>query len=253
MPDAFFTTSWDDGHPHDLRVAEFLTKHGFPGTFYVPGRNPGSHCTPEGLPVVSAGELRQLGESFEIGSHTLEHRFLDELSKEEAERQIVEGKAQLEFDLGRPVVGFCYPGGRFSADHSSMVRNAGFKYARTIVNFQASAPSDPYCIHTTFQFFPHSRQTYMKNYVKLGYRLQRGRLFLKAVGQVGLKSQLEAMLNHVCNTGGFFHLWGHSWEIERFDGWALLDDFLRYAAERIPLENRLCNGALLDHVNNSRT
>ena len=29
---AFLTTSWDDGHPHDFRVAELLTKYGLAGT-----------------------------------------------------------------------------------------------------------------------------------------------------------------------------------------------------------------------------
>jgi hypothetical protein len=34
--ETYITTSWDDGHPSDLRVAELLIKHGLRGTFYVP-------------------------------------------------------------------------------------------------------------------------------------------------------------------------------------------------------------------------
>ena len=48
------TTSWDDGYPADLRVAELLAKHGVAGTFYVPNRNL------EGRPVLSEQEIRRI-------------------------------------------------------------------------------------------------------------------------------------------------------------------------------------------------
>ena len=46
------TTSWDDGHPLDLRLADRLAARGFTGTFYVPRHNR------EGRPVLSAREVR---------------------------------------------------------------------------------------------------------------------------------------------------------------------------------------------------
>ena len=33
---AVITTSWDDGHPLDLRMAGLLAKYGLKGSFYVP-------------------------------------------------------------------------------------------------------------------------------------------------------------------------------------------------------------------------
>ena len=73
-----FTTSWDDGHPSDMKLAEVLHKHGIAGTFYVPGRvAPGGCCNPDGFDVLAPAELRRLGAEFEIGSHTLDHRSLD--------------------------------------------------------------------------------------------------------------------------------------------------------------------------------
>jgi peptidoglycan/xylan/chitin deacetylase (PgdA/CDA1 family) len=62
-----FTTSWDDGHPLDARMAELLSLHEFQGTFYVPVSNR------EGLPVLGPEDLRRLGQGFEIGSHTIDH------------------------------------------------------------------------------------------------------------------------------------------------------------------------------------
>ena len=48
------TTSWDDGHPMDLRVAELLTRSGLPGTFYVPPSN--------SRPTLSTAEIRGLSQ-----------------------------------------------------------------------------------------------------------------------------------------------------------------------------------------------
>ena len=36
MKQTYITTSWDDGHQLDLRVAELLTKYRLHGTFYIP-------------------------------------------------------------------------------------------------------------------------------------------------------------------------------------------------------------------------
>ena len=38
---AYITTSWDDGHPLDFRVAELLAKYGLPGTFDAARPNTG--------------------------------------------------------------------------------------------------------------------------------------------------------------------------------------------------------------------
>ena len=56
----FVTTSWDDGHPSDRRLADLLAKHKIHGTFYVPCRNS------EGRPVMRDAEVRDLAHSFEI-------------------------------------------------------------------------------------------------------------------------------------------------------------------------------------------
>jgi len=163
-----FITSWDDGHPLDLRLAELLDRHGFPATFFVPARNPSREPARPDLPVVSASELRWLASAFEIGSHTLDHCFLNEVSDDEAARQIVEGKDLIEDMLGEPVRGFCYPGGQFRAKHARMVREAGFVYARTIANLCVSASSERYAIPTTMQFYPHPSKTLVSNYVRFG-------------------------------------------------------------------------------------
>src|SRR5438874_5330287 len=76
------TTSWDDGHPSDLRVASLLDKHGLSGTFYVPSANS------ENKAVMAATEIAELGRRFEIGGHTQNHVSLTEMAPHLAADQI---------------------------------------------------------------------------------------------------------------------------------------------------------------------
>jgi peptidoglycan/xylan/chitin deacetylase (PgdA/CDA1 family) len=64
-PPIYITTSWDDGHPLDLRLAELLHKYGLPATFYIPLENQ--------LPVLTQSQVRELSGKFEVGAHTVHH------------------------------------------------------------------------------------------------------------------------------------------------------------------------------------
>ena len=142
-------TSWDDGHPLDMRVAELLSRYGLQGTFFVPIRNR------EGRQVMQNELLRELGRDFEIGGHTLTHRYPDGVGDEELAYEIFEGKRVLEDQLGRTVTGFCYVGGRFNAQVTHLVRTAGFTYARPVENLSFSLGHDRWRVPTTLQFYPH--------------------------------------------------------------------------------------------------
>jgi peptidoglycan/xylan/chitin deacetylase (PgdA/CDA1 family) len=236
---ALFTTSWDDGHPLDARMADLLSRHGFQGTFYVPLSNR------EGLPVLAPEEVRSLGRSFEIGSHTIDHCYLRTVDAAEARRQIAGGKDQIEQILGQPVGGFCYVGGHHTLEHRRMVAEAGFEYARTNASFHRALTSDPFRMPTTAQFYPHVRDVWVRHFVRHGHWGRRAGLFCVSLSQGDLMPRLRGMLDHVCRQGGVFHLWGHSWELDGFDGWRQLDDFLRYAADCVPSEDRLTNREVL--------
>jgi len=151
--------SIDDGHPSDMRLAAMLQRHALRATFYVPIRNS------EGPPVMTAAQLRALDSTFDIGSHTLEHRFLATLDARAARRQIGDGKAALEDMLGHAVQGFCYPGGKYQPVHCQMVRAAGFTYARTTQNLRVDAGALPFEIPTTLQFYPHARVVMARNFL----------------------------------------------------------------------------------------
>jgi peptidoglycan/xylan/chitin deacetylase (PgdA/CDA1 family) len=241
-----FTSSWDDGHPLDLRLAELLQRHGFAGTFYVPTSNRA------GLPVMAGPQLRQLAALAELGSHTLDHCYLPTVSAAQAEVQIRQGKSDLEQALGHSVAGFCYPGGRFSAEHRRMVAAAGFVYARTTVNFCSQAGADRFQVPTSLQLYPHAPSAYLRNWLRRGQWRARHDLARIALSNTDLLARLRAALASVGRRGGLFHLWGHSWEFDAIGGWRVLDEFLRYAGDLVPVERRWTNHAAICHAGLAR-
>ncbi len=230
-----FTYSVDDGHPADLKMADLLAKHGLHATFYVPLKN----C--EGLPVLSAAEIRTVGQAFEIGSHTFDHRYLNTVCMAEAAHQIESGKHSLEAVLGHPVAGFCYPGGKFTYRHLALVRRAGFLYARTTVNLRFDRGNSPFEMPTTIQFYPHARGVYLRNFLQFGNWNSRKAALVLALSTAHWLDRIYLLFDHACQHDGAFHLWAHSHEIERLALWQELDDFLAHVASIVAPADRKDN------------
>ena len=242
MAITWFTTSWDDGHPLDRRLAELMAQHGIRGTFYCPLRNR------EGLPVMQAADLRALDGAFEIGSHTLEHTYAGRLSSAQWTQQVAHGKAALEQLLGHAVAGFCYPGGQMALGNGSDARAAvaavGFTHARSSENFRTDRGDDRLRMPTTLQFYPHARQVLLRNFITRGRWPRRWPLALACVSARDFESRLQCALQRSQAQGGGFHLWGHSWEIERQGLWPVLARFFAHVAQTVPPAARLDNAAV---------
>lgn len=236
------TTSWDDGHPLDRRLADLLARHGIGATFYCPLHNR------EGAPVMTGADLRALaGAGFEIGSHTHDHVYADRVPAAQWAEQVRRGKAALEACLGQAVAGFCYPGGVFGASQREVVRAEGFAYARTTVNLHADAGDDLFTLPTTLQLYPHARSVLWRNFLRHGRWPARWPL-LQATSAPTLEARVLALLDTVQRQGGVLHLWGHSWEIEALDLWPGLDRLFALLAARIQPTDRLHNRALLQRL-----
>jgi peptidoglycan/xylan/chitin deacetylase (PgdA/CDA1 family) len=220
-PDAYITTSWDDGHPLDLRIAELLAKHGLRGTFYVPAASERGTMSP--------GQLRDLAASFEIGAHTLGHLVLTALDDVQARREIIGGKTWLEDTLGVPCAMFCPPKGRYGRRHGHMVRQAGYLGLRSGELGSLEFPRRDNALlvmPTTVQAYPHARvMDFVRNAVKraaLG-NLWRFVVHGRSTEWDGLSRRL---LRQTLAHGGVFHLWGHSWELGEQEQWRRLDAVL---------------------------
>lgn len=241
---AVFTCSLDDGHPSDLRAAAILSRHCLNATFYVPLANS------EGDAVLTPADIRDLDREFEIGSHTLDHRYLKPMTAQEARYQIDEGKRRLEDIVGHEVAGFCYPGGKYRREHVGLVAAAGFRYARTVTNLHFDAGDQRFEMPTTIQFFPHDRNLYLRNFVKGGDWARRQEALKIALRHDHWLDRLYALLDHAVERGSVFHLWGHSHDIDLFGAWDEFDRFLAYAATCIARRHRLTNGQLAERGSN---
>jgi peptidoglycan/xylan/chitin deacetylase (PgdA/CDA1 family) len=114
--------TFDDGCETDLVVAApLLQEAGYNATFYITVDHIGR---PGYLKPDQLSELSRLG--FEVGSHSLTHSFLHDLSAERIREEVVESKARLEELTGKRVAHFSCPGGRWDRRVSEMVKEAGY-------------------------------------------------------------------------------------------------------------------------------
>lgn len=237
-PATYITTSWDDGYPLDLRVAALLSKYGIAGTFYVPAENVRE--------TMSAAQLRELAEVFEIGAHTLNHVDLTRAPDETAWHEIVDSKSWVEDTIGMPCVCFCPPIGRFTGRHVHMIRSAGYLGFRSTEFLSLDFPrrkTGLLLMPTTVQAFPNRFSSFAKNAVK---RMVLGNLWRYLVhgSPAEWPALAESLLREAVTGGGVFHLWGHSWELQDFDQWRRLEGVLRFMRDLARPATTVTNGQL---------
>jgi len=218
MEKAIITTSWDDGHPLDLKLAGLLRRYDISATFYIPIDNGEREC-------MNPDEIREIGESFDIGGHTYHHVNLPRVSIKEREKEIVESKRRLEEITGRELLSFCYPYGRFNDQVISIVKEAGFIGARTTKSLTRSI-KDPFKMGTTVHakdwwFAPYIKHSLASQDLKLFGFMLKNSLFFKGWDRIAIES-----LDFVIENGGVWHLWGHSWEIDAHNDWGRLEEVL---------------------------
>ena len=220
----FITTSWDDGHELDFKLAAYLSKYHINGTFYIPKAN-------AERPVMTERKIQELSKDFEIGGHGLQHVRL--YSKDEAFLwKEVHGSYQWLSDvLGQSPSCFCFPGGVHHKAAVAAVFRAGYQLARTTALFSTACAKEHQIMDTTLQVYPHKRSAYFKHLVK-----RRRWTSLTAWLQNGSKTSLAQLADHylsdIAETGGCFHLWGHSWEIEQQGLWRQLEEVLKVVSNR---------------------
>lgn len=231
MKKVIVTTSWDDGHLLDLRLAQMLQDAGLKGTFYI---SPSNREFPE-RDLLSSQQVGDLSSTFEIGAHTLTHPRLPKISLVDARREIAGCKVALEEITGKEITTFCYPGGAYTDSHVQMVKDAGYQYARTVDRY-AFAVNNPYEAPTTLHAYKHwSDLAEMARFA--GFRP------LKFARYLQWNELAKAMFDHTAKVGGVYHLWGHSWEIDQYDDWGRLAGVFSYIAGR-PEVTYAANGDL---------
>ena len=216
------TLSWDDGHVLDARVAELMEKYDIKGTFYIAPENEEL----EESERLDEDALRDLAKNFEIGAHTMTHRSLTKLTHVEVQNEVVLSKEYLERVIGKSVTSFCYPRGKYTREIVAIIRHVGFTVARTVKRYSFAKSEDSLEMQTSVHTYDHwSDMVTMLRFVnynpitffKVWRRWDRLAIY---------------MFDRVKEKGGVFHLWGHSWELEKKDGWKRLERVLQHIGNR---------------------
>ncbi len=222
MKKAFITTSWDDAHPLDIKLSKILKKYNIPATFYIPINNPEQE-------IMNENQIKSLSKHFDIGGHTLSHQNLTKLKLDQAFKEILLGKEKLEQIIERKIDVFCYPRGYYNKKIINLVKKAGFIGART-ANTLITQSKNVYelgtTVHVTNTGKNHLKHSIKNIDVKLISELLKNNIFNKNWMQIA-----KYTFNYVFKNGGVFHLWGHSWEIEKCNQWDLLEEFFEDISE----------------------
>jgi peptidoglycan/xylan/chitin deacetylase (PgdA/CDA1 family) len=98
--------------------------------------------------ALTTEELRELAgsELIEIGSHTVTHPILTQMTLEQQTMEIQHSKDTLEQVIGKTVPGFAYPNGKFSAETLGLVQQAGYAYACSSQKELARQPQQCYAL-----------------------------------------------------------------------------------------------------------
>jgi len=196
-------TSWDDGNKLDMKLAELLKKYELPAIFFIP-----NSCE------LDDHEIIDLSKSFTIGGHTFSHpNDMKTLSNTDALKELTENKNWLEWMIGRTINWFCYPSGRYSESTIQVVKMAGFKYARTTLVGNVTIADNPYRVATSVHAYPHRKEYNGQNWLE--YAKER---FDEAEDLGGQ---------------GLFHVWGHSWEVDKFNLWVELEELFKYISKNL--------------------
>lgn len=237
---AYITTSWDDGHPLDHRLADLLADNGLTGTFYVPPSSQNQTMDPRAVRELADG-------GFEIGAHTLNHVFLDGADDATAEREIGGSRQWVQDTTGQACPMFCPPGGKYGDRELRLIGASGFAGLRTVELMSVDPPRRAgrlSVLPTTVQAHPQPRGAYIRNALK---RRSTSNLFayIGAGMPADWVTLVESQLARVVRQGGVFHLWGHTWEIDQHGQWDAVERALAAiglcARAGIPC---LTNGAL---------
>jgi len=222
------TTSWDDGSTYDRKLAGLLDTYGIKGTFYIPR----SYRNDQ----LRESDVRELDKRFEIGCHTLDHVDLTAVPPEDAAREIEGSKSYLESLLGHRVLMFSYPKGRYNRNIKELVRRSGFVAARTCDYGESGSFDDPYEWKVSVQTTNGSPRIALISCLRAG---------MPVASVFDWEARAKHLFDRMLRSGGVYHLWGHSWEIEKGNCWEKLERVLRYISDRKGVEYMTNGGIFL--------
>ena len=140
-----------------------------------------------------------------IGAHTVTHpQDLKLLSEDILFKEIGYSKYLLEKETDKTVQSFCPPRGRYNKEVVEMCKWFDFVEVRT-TRVLSKKESDHIVKNTTVHMY--QRKEYKND---------------------DIFTTVEKYSN-----GDYFHLWGHAWEIEKYDLWDVFEESVKYLSTKV--------------------
>lgn len=180
--------TFDDGYAEmETYVAEILEQRQVPATFFlVTDALDAAQSRGDNRFLSWDGARKLAAAGFSVGSHTVSHRSLAGLEVDEAERELIDSRRQLEENLGRAPFGLAYPYGTvrdFTPAVVAAASRAGYRCAVTAVNGLNRPNTDPFVLRRTsmtegdgprtFRMIMRGRLDPWNLVDRWGYRFQR--------------------------------------------------------------------------------
>lgn len=145
----YLLLSFDDATKYAVKCAKLLDRYDLRGTFYFDIIRMKKE--------LKVDEVKWIASWNEIGAHSVTHRDLTRLTKEEVLYEVRGSKTILERIIEKTVRSFAYPYGKFNQIVVEIVKLCGFENARTTKPFNITPIIyDPYTIGVSFYTDPHA-------------------------------------------------------------------------------------------------
>jgi len=236
MRQVIVTTSWDDGHKLDVRLARLLKKYNLPATFYIAPHNREFGASE----LLGDHQVADLSESFEIGSHTMTHPVLPTISLSEVAAELRESKEYLAEITGKEVTTFCYPRGAYTPAIAREVKKAGYRYARTVERFGFGG-GKRFEMATALEAHRNPLPKLPRDMLRIARLMHYDPI--ATVRCLDWEYLAKRLFDKVLAEGGTFHFWGHSWVVDGARDWDKLERVFAYISDR-PGVTYLTNGEL---------
>jgi peptidoglycan-N-acetylglucosamine deacetylase len=215
-----FTTSWDDGHPLDVRIADTLEEFGFVGTFYA-------STGPKGRRLIGDSALARIGRKHELGVHGRTHTIFPELAHSALADEIHWAVDDLS-RFGRVGRIVAPPRGKIDAATRRFIGKLGYAVRTGAILGSPAILGNS--IEPTFQLYPHTWKTIIRN-CAYRHRVPAPALLLAFARDTRRGDRFHQLLLAAARRQRCVHVWGHAADLERLDLWATLRRLLQTAAE----------------------
>lgn len=222
------TLSYDDGITQDTRLVQIFNKYKLRATFNLNSglQDESNKWVNRGIAIkrINVDEIKELYRGHEVAIHSLSHPHLENLTRAQVKKEILEDRKNLEKIFGYMVRGMAYPYGTYNETVLEVLKTCGIEYSRTVREHERfSLPENylewcPTCHHTNPKFLEFT----------------------------------SAFINKQFESQSLFYVWGHSYEFDVDDNWKLIEEFAQAISNRVDIWYAT-NIEVVDYLNALKT